>query len=409
MSAPPKKLPAIVKLNSGIIVQENKHYCGPASAQSVLTELGVVLAQDTIYKHIRKTHTSDYRRKRKWSSPPDALTEVLNSYQKEFKRPNENCEFELYAFKYKKVAVRKMISAIAEYNISCINLIDKGDHWIAVYGYQLIPFLGIFVNDPIQEDTQGLFSYLSWSKKLAFPVDSGLWKNKYLVICDPDPNKWKFKGEKPLNMPKKFPQQAKSGKPFMKDNPINAAVLPKILKIPAKNPPGKTFIQNPIINGKNLIDEPTAKTYAKWWLDFGGFYNSKMFKVYMPNLLTGNPVLVRELGSNHFHYLVPLINANKVYAILNISAGDANLREFTCTADAKKTFSFTPMTDDELRIMIKKKYPTIKNIKELPIPKTLVWKYCKQSMTENQPFHMITMGKRTLFIRLDKKMFTRLT
>jgi len=428
---------SVSPLTTTIIPQETKYYCGASCAQSVLSELGVKRAQSTLYRHIRETRTIDRRPNRiRWHSSPDGLKNALNRYQKKFKPPTGvQSEFELFVRGGKKAIARKMIWALNKFNLSCINLILGGDHWITISGYQLDltkptkdNIVSFYVNDPIMNDpimndpitderghTQGNISYFIWEFKKAYKIKDGYWINQFLAICDPDPEKNNFENEKSSKMPKQNPQQTKGEKPFVSGSQvpnklISSTITRQILTTPEKNPPNKSFTKDKVSAMINIIDEPTAKTYAEWWLRPGGFYDPKMFKLYMPNLRSGSPVLVQELGTHDFYYLVPLTDINnKIYAIMSISAQDAAYREFTCSTNIKESFSFKPLTEKKIRDLIKDKYGLTRAVKEMSIHKALVWKYCKQSLTVYQPFHMVTVGKRTAYIRFDKKMFTKLT
>jgi hypothetical protein len=398
--------------------QDRSTYCGPSCAQYILGELGVVRTQETLFRHIRKFKSRDRGKNRlKWSSSPDGLTYVLNWYRNKFQPPNQKCEFELFPFGGKKGVAGKMKSAIVKFKIPCISQIYDDNHWVVIDGYQPPATNkpeGFSVNDPTQ-DQQLFINYLIWVNKLAFPVTGGRWIGKFLAICDPVRNNRKAKKENPSKMPTSFIRKVKPGKFIGNETPNQSGPLilasnTGITIIP-KPKPVLLFIKDPVGGKVNLIDEPTASAYTEWWLSAGGFYNPEKFRLFIPTLRAGSPLLVQELvGKQDFYYLVPLLGENnKIYAIMNIAAGNADFSEFTSSTDTKNSFAFTPLTDDQITRMVKKKYPSANVKTGISIHKTLVWKFCRQSQTEFQPFYMVTIGKRTLFIRFDKKIFTRLS
>ena len=396
--------------------QESNTYCGPSCAQFILGELGIVRSQETLYRHIREFKTDD--KKKKWSSPPDSLTNTMNWYRNKFQPPNEKCDFELFPRGGKKGVAGKMIKALAKFKVPCINLVyPDGAHWIVVYGYQPPTngsTQGFFVHDPIQSDIQIFINYFVWINKLAFPVKGGHWHGKFLAICDPVKNNRKSKKENPSKMPVSFIPEVRTGKFTGKGKPVQSgplisASLPGIKIIP-KPKPVLSFIKDPVGGKVNLIDGPTARAYTEWWLSTGGFYNPDIFSLFIPTLRSGPPLLVQELDKQDFYYLVPLLGMNnKIYAIMEIAAANADFGEFMSSTDVKNSFAFTPLTDVQITRMVKKKYPSVNVKTGISIHKTLVWKYCRQSLTEFQPFYMATVGKRTFFIRFDRKIFTRLS
>ncbi|HET7003356.1 MAG TPA: hypothetical protein VFI33_18665 [Puia sp.] len=407
--------------------QETPYYCGASCAQSVLSELGIMRKQSTLYRHIKETRTIDRGPSRiRWFSSPDGLTNALNWYHKKFNLPpGVQRDFELFECGGKKAVARRMIWALNKFNQSCINLILGADHWITISGYQLDltkptrnNIVSFYVNDPLAGEpghTQGDISYDIWQFTKVFQIGSGYWINKFLAICDPDPKKNNFENEKSSKMPKQNQQPTKGEKPSVSGSQVpneltSSIITRQILTTPEKNPPTLSFTKDPVSGTKNIIDEPTAKTYAEWWLRPGGFYDPKMFKLYMPNLRSGSPVLVQELGTQDLYYLIPLTDINnKVYAIMSISAKDAAYREFTTSTNIKESFSFKPLTEKKIKDLIKEKYGLTKAVKEMTIHKTLVWKYCKKSLSVYRPFYMVTIGKRIVYIRFDKEIFTRLT
>jgi hypothetical protein len=397
--------------------QETNTYCGPSCARFILGELGIVRSQKTLYRQIRKFKTVD--KVKKWASAPDSLKKTLDLYKKKFEPPNENCDFELFSFKGKKGVAGKMIKTLAEFKIPCINLVfPKGAHWIVIYKHRPPAngtIEGFYVHDPIQTDLQKFVNINSWNQNLSFPVDKGRWHNDYLAICDPVKNNGKAKKENPSKIPTSFIRKVSTGKFIKNEKPVQSDPLfsasPPAIKIIPKTKPVLSFIKDPVGGKVNLIDEPTASAYTEWWLSAGGFYNPDTFSLFIPTLRSGTPLLVQELvGKKDFYYLVPLLGENnKIYAIMNIAAGNADFGEFTSSTDVKNSFAFTPLTDDQITRMVKKKYPSANVKTGVSIHKTLVWKYCRQSLTELQPFYMVTVGKRTLFIRFDRKIFTRLS
>ena len=56
---------------------------------------------------------------------------------------------------------------------------------------------------------------------------------------------------------------------------------------------------------------------------------------------------------------------------MNIAAENADFREFTSSMDANNSFAFTPLTDDQIKKIVKKKYPSVNVKTGMSIYKTL--------------------------------------
>ena len=409
-------IPPTIKLTAAIQVQETDYFCGAASAQSILAYRQVFRAQSTLYRHIRKFPTLDRGKNcMKWYSAPDSLKKILNYYLHKLNPANiRGKKFDLYVTSDRKALAKKLIWALRKFNIPCISLVKGGNHWIVVFGYLLDPATsdvqGFYVFDPIVGTTEEFIEYKQrWKLKFDTTVTQGRWNHKHIAIIDPDGKK-----RKPRKLPEVIPDLSGKRKSMFLNTSIQSK--PEDPPVTPANPqtlneikPIKIFTKSPVDDTAKVVDIPTAKGYALWLLKPGGFYDPKMFKLYSANRNAAEPVMVQDLDSKELYYIVPIkYGTQKNYGLMCLAASDASHLESAFSTEIKRYFSFTPLSQKKIKSVIKSKYGKA-DVREMSIYPTLVWKYCRQSLTVYQPFHMITMGKTTVYIRIDGILFTKLS
>ena len=172
-----------------------------------------------------------------------------------------------------------------------------------------------------------------------------------------------------------------------------------------------TMMPNPVKRDKKIIDANTARNYAHWVLQTRGIHKSKALKMNMKKPSPGEPVLVEYIGKEDYYYIVPMKDFNqKIYATMIIAAGKANYRESSFAMDTKKPLVFTPLTEKKIfSLLIKNKYIKSQDSKRVKFHKVLGWKSCKQSLSPFLPFHVVTIKRQKIFIRIDGKVFKKLT
>jgi hypothetical protein len=378
--------------------QTTSYYCGAACAEMVLNSIQVMrLTQSGLYKEIRRFRTIDNGKKReKWRSSPDGLNNTLNNH----KPAESDQKFGLYATKSQSVISRRLIWVIYHYRVACIALVKSAQHWVVVYGYgwngddpdrfaSVLSnnILGFYIRDPLQKlPSQGFIDYNTWIGNYELPVTTGHWNHKFIAICDPGKKK---------TISSKIAKSVVTTKKFI----LKGAITP----------PVKLFTKNPV-TGKKIVDEDTAATYAMWWLNTRGFYDPKMLNLIIPDLSPGGPVLVRNLDHDDYYYLVPLKAQNqKNYTIMCIAAKDASFQEAIFAMDIKKPFAFSSMTDKKIFNLLKAANKFTNKTNAITIYPVLVWKMCNQSPTPYLPFYLVRAGRRKIYIRLDRAVFSGLT
>ena len=420
--------------NSGLTVkfehQKTEDSCGAACVAMVLDMIGANHPdQLTLLDEIQLFPTKDNGRNReKWSSSPDGMQDRLNEYS------NSDYHFKIYANRNQALITRRMIWTIFHYKTPCITLISSGIHWVVVYQYslpgdppidldsfELQDFLGFFILDPNdREPREGVVDYNEWIKKIQTPETTGFWGDKYVALCDPDPPNGKKRKNMFSNMKKSSGKESQG--PLDNAHTSNAADPNVTAKSdnPSKEQPKKTQPVKklpsdlPIIRinkpgpDHGLIDNNTARAYSMWHLKFGGFYDPTKFTRMMVNPGPGKPMLVRALDSEDSWYIVPFIEMNKkTGGIMRINAKDARFLEASFAIHADQPITLTRFSDKQIENLIIDKYGKTKG--KMIIDPILVWKPCVQSYTRFLPFYKVKMGSKTVYVRIDGNVYSRLT
>jgi hypothetical protein len=404
------------------VTQLTDIYCGAASAKAVLDYLGPNdLTQGQLYCENHEFPTKDKRIKPPWSSSPDGLVNTLN-----INKPADfTGKFALYTEGRESAYAMRMVWTIYHYNIPCIALVHTENHWVVVNGYESdeisltgptdrsFKILGLYICDPLLPNTQCNIDYESWKLNYAkYPVDKGIWYGKFISICDPRPIKLKMGKGTSITLQQQTSQKSPAKTFMTKINSISGNSMVHVansnINMRLNQAPSIVLISNPV-NGEKIIDKNTARKYSLWWLQDRGFYNLKMLNLILFKPIPGNPVLIEYLGTIDFYYMVPLKESNrKIYTVMSIAANNANYQETAFSKDINEPIAFAPLTHAKIINMIKSKYGP-QSLKKMSIHPALVWKPCSESRTPYLPFHMVTIGKRKVYIRIDQKMFTKLT
>jgi hypothetical protein len=424
--------------------QDNHHFCGPACAVMILGAIKMQPPdQETLFNEINAFQTRDRRRGHEnWSSSPDGLTNALNN------RSGPNHHFTLYASLSQTDIARRLVNSISIFKAPCITLMESGGHWIVIYQYRKLgseptrfdDFLlrdmrGFYKRDPFEEvPSQSFINYRVWQTDNLFSEEFGLWQNKFVAICDPEPdNNKKGKG---MPSKKKKVLSGKSSVTLSVSNQGNSdkkensqdkdtsakpeANIPKS-KIPdskepvskdgdsEKPPPPITRNGKPCLD-QYLITENTAKDYTRWHLKTNGFYDREKFSRIINNPQPGEPVLVYNLDTKDFFYITPILENNKQKTgMMRIDAKDARFQEAVFATDIEQPFTFAKLSVKEIKDLLEAKYGKLKEAEPIPIQRFLVWKRCIQSLSRFQPFYMVKMRSKTVYVRIDGKICSQLT
>jgi hypothetical protein len=180
-----------------------EQFCGAASAQMLLESIGAgLLDQGILFNECNACSAGDPGKD--WFSAPDGLTCTLNQHRPQG-YPGSFRLWELQS----EVDASRMICWAIENGVAPIASVFGGRHWIVVVGfessrapenstdpgYQIIKFE---VFDP-EDGTQAKTIYYNeesatplskkqyWTRNFMNVIETGFWKGKYLVVCDPNP------------------------------------------------------------------------------------------------------------------------------------------------------------------------------------------------------------------------------
>jgi len=329
---------------------------------------------------------------------------------------------------------------------------------------------GFYLRDPLEKNSSQKYvdfiGYVKWSRNYLETVRGGVWNNNYVAICDPDPKKKsgvnKLKQARKTGVQEPDQKIADSQKlrlileePVIKKNPLEQEVpykqdLPDAQKNPySKTRPftqkvpvsqtkvdpkiapnkrkklmnkemtmktnnGKPVKTMPVIRfmkigfAKQVMTYKSAKEIAVWRLKYGGFYNPESVHLIMKKSTAGQPQLVMDLKNNNYYYCVPLKENMKIYANMILNAADGELLECLFAIRRNLPLQFAPLKKKAIIGMIKKYDASIK-VKPNMIQPSMVWKYCNESTTMFLPFYQIKRGKTSLYVRMDREVFRKLT
>ncbi len=388
--------------------QDTDVYCGAACAQMVLDSIGAgIQDQATLYTDCRN-HTSELS---SWYNPPDGLQWLMND-----RRPaGFGGWFALYALNTEDALSRKLVWTIHHYQVAPIALVQGGNHWIVVRGYDAsaaptsstdntFTISAFEVNDPWPPvpsfyappnppppappphsggdncgtgGNRGIvnqhIAYSAWkSTYMTGNVYGSLWNGMNVAVCDPDP-------------PSKYPGR---------------------IEEPRKRRDGET-----------LLNPEAARELAVHGLREYRLYDRDGWEAALRGAEPGRPSLVQRLDQiDSYYYIVPFINPRQ-----NISvavAVDARFGDYQqAVALPKEGTSILTALDKHMlqELVVDRRFKLEDPLGSLLVRKeayclypTLVWRSCRESLSPFYPFHMFTVGDLRVYVRLDGQIFTKL-
>jgi len=389
--------------------QDTNVYCGAASAQMVLNSIGTgLLNQDDLYNDARN-NTSELP---SWWNPPDGLTWVMND-----RRPvGFNNYFVLFASNTEDTISRKIVWTIHHYQVAPIALVFTGDHWIVVRGYEAnvaptssgdtaYTISAFEINNPWPPvpsfylpppppphpappphsatdncgtgGTRGVtnehIAYNTWQTDyMTGNIYGSLWNGKNVAICDPDP--------------------------------------------PAKRV-GNLQSPRERLPGDRIIPAEAAIKYATAGLDRYDLPNRKGYSEAFKRTRPIEPVLVHRLDkTDSFYYIVPFEQEKRI--VTGAVSIDARFGDYKQTVALPPGGSRILLGLDKNEILEKTVGQKIqlKESREVIVVReeafclypALVWQPCLESLSPFWPFHMITVGDKRVYIRIDGQIFTQL-
>jgi hypothetical protein len=390
--------------------QDEDVYCGAACLQMVLISLGTpveMLLQDILFNEANSHSYADPSLP--WSSGPDGMLWTIRT-----RNPAPDVHtFFLYVEDAEENISRDIICTIKLFKVAPIALIFDMQHWIVVTGYNVsqepvgfsdsaYSILGFWIKNPFPvtpRDVQGLLpppphwafdpcgygdekyygnpnqyvGYYEWQTTYMTGVRDGLWKGKFLAICDPPPS--------PTGLGKRLPVKR-------------------------------------YFSGEKIIDKKTAGEYALYELKEHGLTGYEPLEKILSNVWPQeDPVLVHRLDKeNDFYYIVPMqSHNNEIRALVCVDARFGNLMQASFATE-KGPIIFNLLTREEILDILGKRLELKCENKVLTIYRevvsiypSLVWRPCKESLSLHIPFYMITIQNYRVFVRMDGQVFTRLT
>ena len=123
-----------------------------------------------------------------------------------------------------------------------------------------------------------------------------------------------------------------------------------------------------------------------------------------------NPKLVRHLANkNDFYYIVPLVGKDKkIRSLVSIHRKDGRYRQGSFAKDLKNPIVFNLFAKEKIINLVAKQLD-VKKGKIIVNTDYLVWMPCTESFSPDIPFHEVTVGSYKAYVRIDGKVFTKLT
>jgi hypothetical protein len=385
--------------------QDTDYYCGAACAQMTLDSIGTgLLDQDDLYADNHSHSIIEPN----WYTGPDGLEWTMNDRRP----PGFTNRFVLYAPTSEDTVSRKICWTIHHYKVAPIALVYGWAHWIVVRGFDAsdapsssgdtaYTITAFYVNNPWppcpsaydpalappppHSGTDGCgtggnrgiadehVAYGMWQSTYMTGVPSGHWAGKFLAVCDPEP-------------------------PAAR--PLQVGPLPKRL------------------GGERVMTPTTAARRAVSGIKAFGLPKMKHWKRALGDASPGKAVLVQRLDRvGESYYIVPMQSGRR-QQIRAMTAVDARFGSYLqSTLQSQQITLMAPKLESAFlkeriydhRFELPENAGRIRVLPELAtLHSTLVWKPCRESLSPFWPFHVISHGKYSLYVRVDGEVFTEL-
>lgn len=382
--------------------QDTDYYCGAACAQMVLNGAGAgLLDQDSLYDENHCNSSVENG----WYTGPDGLVSTMHAH-----RPRGYArDFALFALDEEDAISRTIVWSLYRHGVPAIALVLGSDHWIVVRGYDTsadpqsaedtsYSIDGFYINNPWPPtpddgpppphaddtdgcgtgDTRGVanahVTRAAWQDTYMTGVPTGYWAGKYLAVCD------------------------------------SAALARPSSRVTRPDPPrdGKQILP-PSEVADLAIEGMTANHLA----DQSGWSKAIARKDH-----GGEPVLVQRIDRADTYYYLIRFEADEGPSVF--ASVDARFGRYG------QSVVVPPTTGPHLETVGEE--PFINRLKpfrhmlgglrgggillrqeSVSVSPTLVWKPCRESLSPFYPFHVVTIGGRRLYYRVDGRLFTHLT
>jgi len=174
-------------------------------------------------------------------------------------------------------------------------------------------------------------------------------------------------------------------------------------------------------DGRRLISMEHAAKFAKMGLDEYKLAESSPFVSVLREGRLGRPAVVYRLDRpGHYYYLAPWEMASGIGGFVEVDARFGVFKSFQSFAAPAKEL----LLDDKMPRLHEEIARRVEGLKiELDDQRGfvrirpggyallpfLVWRPCRESWSPSLPFHMISTGGQTVYVRIDGEVFTHLT
>jgi hypothetical protein len=428
-----------VVLNIRNMKQETDFYCGAACAKMLLNKIrSKHTTQKILFDESQRNGRFPHEG---WNSPPDGLTKTINS-----RRPSSfRNKFELTVSKNSQQYVTKeILRGIQLYDMPSIALVDAGRHWIVVKGFSTTDNISknsnlnighikeLWINDPWNESSaiaHRPVPYETWQSSYLMPIAFGRhWLGKYIGICDPPSDDEDRRRKKNMKKKKVDSVSDDKGKNTVynkvpdekRENEQNMAKV--TLDDSSKNNDVSSSKGTKSVGsskGVKIIKKAIVADTALQTLDTRGYRDIDFLKDVVKDVKASEPILIHRLDAvDQFYYIVPLVDSitNSICSLMSIDAIAGNYRESAFAKSKTKPIIFKPLGKEEIRKLLSKKL-RLKEPKRvlnmnpdvMCLYPLLVWTPCLESFSPYLPFHMVIIGGYIIFVRIDGKVFTKLS
>lgn len=382
--------------------QDNNYYCGSACAQMVIDSIGGgIIDQAALYTDSGSHTTEPYPT---WYTAPDGLQWILND-----RRPaGFGGWFALYPLSTEDAISRKLAWTIHHYQVAPVALVFGGDHWVVVRGFDAsatpsnsadtsYTISALEVNNPAPPVPSSLnappphgvgdgcgsggsrgtpnvhIAYSTWqSTYMIGNVYGTAWKGKNVAVCDPDPPAERIGEQAP-------PPERLPGDRLLKPSQAIELAITGLRRV-------------------GLLER------SEW---------AGVFEATEP----ATPVMVQRLDvADSFYCLVPFVNGRGVVAaVVDVDGRFGDYRQAMALPETE-TSLFAVLEERAVREMAVGRRLELENGRGSLLVRReasclypmLVWRPCLESLSPFFPFHMLTVGDRRVYVRIDGQIFTKL-
>lgn len=373
--------------------QDTGYYCGAAAAMMILAEIGVNysnLDQDDLYNSNHNNNAQSG-----WYTDPYGLRFTLID-----RKPSSfSNTFVVHKPTSEADGSRDIVYTLHKYKVSPAVLVFGCAHWIVVPGVQtdVEPVTGstyvidgFWINNPVHEDNEphsatdvcGSGGVQGSANEFITYAD---WQTTYFTGCDYD--------------------DASGNKQYI------SVCDPDVRKIELPSSREKIFLAD----GKTIIRPKEALRFAHTGLEEYGLVKNELVARSLDGTEPGEPLLVLRLDKiNSYYYLVPWEKNGVVTAMTRLDARFGFFSGIRLVGDQTKAKMITRNKVmkyvSEMRLDLPEKLGRFRLFPETAcLSPTLVWQPCWESWSPNLPFYQLTIGNIVIYIRMDGKIFTKLT